>query len=508
MSAMELSSSLTALAAAFPEFQEGDAHSICFNIESGDANVHSTDLVPVWHWQGTYFEFTKDGPVDPKWSEHLSKIADPKGVERAKQFCQTITDPTMRVFYSPGKAKRWGAGLSPTSKTTKADNLLLRRLCKGLTLTAQWSLVELPWEDDTVSRRPLIGNILSRITYPHLTLRRGAILPPIQKDFISGAGSLAWVAGSTLIRKEEDLLPGKACHLIDAVPWFASPVCFTNLQQRAPFMGLLAKLPTCVVTGATAARGSPYSSPLATEVAKSVGFAIADVAATIGICHAASASMRGFEGTMSVDSDFTEGFAQHHGCDAIHFKGSNAVWLHGNGWKVSHGSSYLLEEESSDFSNTAKEACLMACATGENCLAVLANGGPTVASNLARFLYLGKPNRVFTIAGMHTASGGSGASGAFARTKDQLSQAILTLKDLCPSFFDPLIEDTADEIVARLQQKPLILLSATEPTIDTFVMRPDVKNTKMHRGLTDARAVHPYADQCRAAIMSILTSQR
>merc|ERR1719203_2784762 len=99
----------------------------------------------------------------------------------------------------------------------------------------------------------------------------------------------------------------------------------------------------------------------------------------------ASASMRAHDATMSADADLTEGFMSAPGCNAVHFKGSNSVRLHGDLWRMTHGVSYLLEEEEGDFSNHAKEACLMACATHPRSIALCANGGPTVACNLARF---------------------------------------------------------------------------------------------------------------------------
>merc|ERR1712187_319726 len=134
----------------------------------------------------------------------------------------------------------------------------------------------------------------------------------------------------------------------------------------------------------------------------------------------ASASMRANNAAMSADHDFTLGFMEGPGCKAVHFKGSNAVMLHGDLWKMNHGVSYVIEEELEDFSNHAKEAAMIGSSMNTDSFALLANGGPTVAINLTRLLFFCSPHHVFTICGMHSKSGTSGAAGHFKQSKKQM----------------------------------------------------------------------------------------
>merc|ERR1719384_2708707 len=134
----------------------------------------------------------------------------------------------------------------------------------------------------------------------------------------------------------------------------------------------------------------------------------------------ASGSMRAHDEVMSADNDLTAGFVRCSSCEAVHFKGTNSVRLHGDLWRIAHGTTYVLQEEATDFSNHAKEACLMACCTNSGSIALCANGGPTVAGNVARFLGLCRPRNVFTLCGLHAPSGTSGAAASFELSSEQL----------------------------------------------------------------------------------------
>merc|ERR1719210_2693450 len=115
------------------------------------------------------------------------------------------------------------------------------------------------------------------------------------------------------------------------------------------------------MTGATLLPTSAHGSPVSTEVNAAVGQELGAMAPHLKISLMASASMRAHDGAMSADNDLTAGFVRCSGCEAVHFKGTNAVRLHGNLWRIAHGTSYVLQEEANDFSNHAKEACVMAC---------------------------------------------------------------------------------------------------------------------------------------------------
>merc|ERR1711924_465614 len=159
--------------------------------------------------------------------------------------------------------------------------------------------------------------------------------------------------------------------------------------------------------------------------------------------------MRAHRAAMSVDHDFTKGFVDSGGagCNAVHFKGSNAVMLHGDAWKMEHGVSYLIEEALEDFSNHAKEAALVGSAMNTKSIAILANGGPTVAINLTRFLAFCSPERVFTLCGLHGSSGNSGAAGGFNQSKEQLESSISSVGDLAPKVFKQRADAKAASIV-------------------------------------------------------------
>merc|ERR1712232_75263 len=144
-------------------------------------------------------------------------------------------------------------------------------------------------------------------------------------------------------------------------------------------------------------------------------------------------------------------------CHAVHFKGTNAVLLHGDAWRIDHGTTYLLEEGHLDFSNHAKEAALMASCMHTKSLALCANGDPTVACNVARFLQLCSPGRVFTICGMHGPSGRSGAAASFPLSAEQLNHYFGSLRQLAPTFFGNVSVDP-NTIAASLSTRPLRLL--------------------------------------------------
>ena len=63
------------------------------------------------------------------------------------------------------------------------------------------------------------------------------------------------------------------------------------------------------------------------------------------------------------DNDCSQGFVEGggdagRGNNAVHFKGTNFLRLHGDMWAVQHGASYVLEETPVDFTNNVKEVRL------------------------------------------------------------------------------------------------------------------------------------------------------
>merc|ERR1719330_1974915 len=247
-------------------------------------------------------------------------------------------------------------------------------------------------------------------------------------------------------------------------------------------------------------------SPLSKEVNEEVGHELGKIASQLKISLMASASMRAHDGAMSADNDLTAGFVRCADCEAVHFKGSNAVRLHGNLWRIDHGKTYVLQEEPRDFSNHAKEACLMACCANEGSIALCANGGPTVACNVARFLGLCRPQKVFAICGVHASSGMSGAAASFQLSSEQLEGFFTSLVSLAPAFFSGLVKTDVKEIEALLQERPLRLLdvSAEKGCKECeYVLRPCEANSARYPGMAagDRPLIPRYANSAARVIL-------
>merc|ERR1719330_871530 len=249
-------------------------------------------------------------------------------------------------------------------------------------------------------------------------------------------------------------------------------------------------------------------SPLSKEVNEEVGHELGKIASQLKISLMASASMRAHDGAMSADNDLTAGFVRCADCEAVHFKGTNAVRLHGNLWRIPHGTSYVLQEEAMDFSNHAKEACLMAYCANQASIALCANGGPTVACNVARFLGLCRPHKVFTLCGLHAASGLSGAAASFMLSAEQLEDSFRSLVSLAPAFFSGQVKTDATEIEGVLRDKPLRLLGVSAELgceEHQYVLRPGGANPTKFPGMTpsDEPLISTYA----AAVASVIAAE-
>jgi hypothetical protein len=262
------------------------------------------------------------------------------------------------------------------------------------------------------------------------------------------------------------------------------------------------------MTGATVERGNAYASPLSTEIAEHISEKLGR--AGLGVTLMSTGSMRAFPGAMAADYDLTAGFQRHPGNMAVHFKGSNAARLHGDAWRMGQGTTYILEESPEDYSNNAKEATLMASASHPNSIALTANGGPTVASNLVRFLHLCAPNRVFCISGMHAASGQSGAAASFTLSEEKLVEAVQHLMDLAPQFFGSRVNASPAAVARVLGDRPLTLLdvNAGGCVCRQFWLLAGGHNDVASPGLQTSEAVAEYTTQCVQAIAGVLGSER
>eukprot|EP00929_Paragymnodinium_shiwhaense_P112623 TRINITY_DN80888_c0_g1_i1.p1 TRINITY_DN80888_c0_g1~~TRINITY_DN80888_c0_g1_i1.p1 ORF type:complete len:557 (-),score=84.24 TRINITY_DN80888_c0_g1_i1:32-1702(-) len=538
--------SLTALSADFPKLLQEDLNSICFNIRPGDlpataeasygspggkvAHLWTDD--PYFHWQGSYMQLRADSePCNDVHREALASLANVAGFAEVKKFRSQHLSAVEAVFYSPAKAHRFGGDmLGPARRTASgeqqgracyAENILVRR--DGADSKPTWWHIELPMKRDTTVWVPdgdalwtqLPESCLQRITYPAFILDDSSGLPPgccaTPSLYAEACSESAWLDGSSLLRLKSS---GCGGHLVEYVPDSFTALRFVPLQKRDAWLKFVATEATFALTGATLCKGSPFASPLSREVAECVGEQLALQASESSSSSSslprlmASASLRTHSGAMSADNDFTCGFERGPGCRTVSFKGSNAVWLHGNAWVIPHGTAYLLEEALWDFTNHAKEAALMASATNPGSIALLAGGGPTVACNLVRMLMLCSPRRVFAVNGLHSAFGSSGAAGSFGLDKEQLRQAIVSLSALAPSFFEDKAVVTAEQIQAALRERPLLQLNLADNPLDTaceaveFNVQANVPNASKSPGLTEEQrhAVAAYAIKCAQLI--------
>jgi len=502
----DLPDKCTARDQKFPEWDnetgEQDKWSICFNIKPDDMKLRDawqTDAS--FFWQGTYFEMTSEGiPKSSKWSTKLGEIADKDGSKQVEAYVKAKMNKKARAFWSPAKVRRWGKDiLVPESdKTNDSENLLILEDNK-------WSLVEVaPDGKDTLYELPAYMWI--RITYPVFWL----VGPPpagmaaeVYSNYTDDTGSIgcsepAWINGSTVVRTSRN---GLEKRWLTSVPKSFKPIRYIPLALRAKALNEISKVPSCALTGATLMPNTQFASPLSKQIAEALGDKFGRGADTHGIRIMASGSMRGHAQLMSADHDFTYGFCKNPGCQAVHFKGSNIVALHGAAWEINHGITYMIEEEEFDFSNHAKEAALMASLCNGKSISFLANGGPTVAINLSRMLLLCEKNRVFTFTGLHSKGGKSGASGGFSASKEKLQSAVDALNSLSPQFFGERIQKTrsGDEIVAALAEKPLRLLSwdETQGCIEThYTLKPDSPNNNVYPGIFQKNAIEGYAAKC------------
>jgi len=498
----------TALAQTFPDLTEKDNYAICFNLKHEDTKLNDewkTD--PFFHWQGTYFELRPDGkPKGEKWLSKLSEIANENGIVQVETyFSTTLKDQQARVFWSPGKVRRWGKDVlwTKSPKTTTNENLLVL-----------WER-DHKWEHHEVNpegkgtKHDLSKLMLTRITYPSFKLVGP---PPSQccadiycdNDGMKVFSQAAWIDGSTVVRQ------GDGCEgrPISYVPSSFKAIRYVPLSTRASFLAAVSKVPTCALTGATVMPDSHFASPFSTATARKIGQEFGKMAVKHNVRVMSSASMRGHHQLMSADHDFTRGFCENQGCQAVHFKGSNIVALHGEAWEMPHGISYMLEEGKADFSNHAKESALMASLCSPNSTSFLANGGPTVAINLCRMLLLCGKGRVFTFTGLHSKFGKSGASGAFGATKEKLEASIVSMHDLAPEFFKTLqLPMTGDTIVEALKSRPLRLLNwdASQATTEEseYILKPEAPNEDVKPGVPEEH-VAPYASGCAQELCKAL----
>lgn len=498
---------LTAASKDFPVFKD-QRRIICWNLREGDSAGLNLPCDPFFHWQGSYSELSSEGdPVDPVWSAKISEFSSKEGRERVCKFCTSL-QANERAFYAPGKARRWSSGmLGPDGvKPTTAENVLIRRTCDDGQV--QWVMQELPEKGEHPEAIPLSGCVLQRITYHSLLLRSDTLMGEYKSAYVQDGSQAAWLDGSTLIRAACHV-SAERCHVVDKIPMSFAPVRFVPLESRDVFLRCVKSTPTIAITGATLCFGSPFASPLSSKVALTVGKELGKCCKESGIKVMVSASMRAHRSTMSADHDFTLGFTRGSpDCTAVHFKGSNAVMLHGNAWSMSHGVSYIMEEEALDFSNHAKEAALVSSCLHAKSVALLANGGPTVAINLTRFLLLCRARHVFTLCGLHSASGASGAAGSFKQSEEQLMTAIKSAGRLAPNVLGELTEAAAANIIENLSTRPLTLMDLTAEGCCThnFVLKPEGPNLQASPGLAEGQEdlAVAYAKQCAEHILSTI----
>eukprot|EP00931_Biecheleriopsis_adriatica_P092266 TRINITY_DN66088_c0_g1_i1.p1 TRINITY_DN66088_c0_g1~~TRINITY_DN66088_c0_g1_i1.p1 ORF type:complete len:506 (-),score=77.73 TRINITY_DN66088_c0_g1_i1:278-1795(-) len=495
----------------FPAFKDA-RRIICFNLREGDAAELNISYDPFFHWHGSYTEILEDARIaDPVWAEKLPEFSDDQGVQRVLRFCRESLPSNTRVFYSPGKAKRWSPGMfgpdGVVPNTT--ETLLLRTLREDG--TTGWALQELPNDGSCPDPVLLTGQVLSRITYPTLLLARDSAASCCEAVYPDDNSQAAWLDGSTLILKGADN-PSKEglFHTVDGIPESFTAVRFVALDNRDSWLSCVMATPTFAITGATLCPGSPFASPLSVEAAVMIGSELASRSADHGVTLMASASMRAHYKAMSADHDFTLGFEKGSpDCKTVHFKGSNAVMLHGDLWRVAHGVSYVIQEHDMDFSNHAKEAALVSSAMHDRSVALLANGGPTVAVNLTRFLLLCGTGRVFSFCGLHSRSGGSGAAGSFKQSGQQLAEAIVGVGQLAPNVLGERADAAGRDIADNLQKRPLTLLELTDDGCYArkFILQPDQANSIASPGLVDGQdsLADVYAKQCAQAICQSTT---
>jgi len=486
----------TACHEGFPQLAAIDKHAICFNVQEG---VVPSDTDPYFQWQGTYFQLDCDGcPVDESWRDGLKYIAKDEGVELVKEYCSAKTklrDGGDQVYYCPAKVRRWGIKGPDPSKPTNMENLLIKR-------QHQWIHVEVYADEQQQATgkefRIDDKQLLRRITYLFFFCE---LNPGKNADVVYGdqdPSEKAWLWGSSLLR-----LIGtqgeSSLRLLHSIPACFGPVRFVPLSSRKAFMNQVASTPTAVITGATLEKDSQFASQFSTEIGREIGHNLAKHADQTGVKVLINGSMKGHSKTMSADEDFAAGFLRHPGCKVVSVKGLNMVQLHGDAWKVESGVGYVLEEELKDFSNNAKEACICAAVLNSKSIVMAANGGPTVSSNLARFLYLSSPERVFAVNGMHSTGGKSGASGSFKTTADTLDQAVGAMKIFAPDFFKDFLK-TGEALQQELLKKPLTLLDFNVDgdkrcVRDTYTLKHAEENQKVSPGITNKNDVEAYCEE-------------
>jgi len=486
----------TALNCDFPTFLEDDRNALCFNLQRGDVRQNPD---PYFQWQGTYFQLSRDGvPIHKSWRDGLKAIAKDDGVALVVQYCKTMLEDGDEVYYSPAKAKRWGLKGPDPAKPTNMENLLIKR-------RSSWIHVEVSEHQGQANGTQFnIDDVrlLKRITYPFFTVespQRAEAQKVYGKDEPSKA---AWLWGSSLILEK----PAHECsHVLTSIPNMFKPVRFVPLAAREAFMSTVASVPTAVITGATVEKDSKFASPFSTQIGNAIGRHCGKKSNATGVKVMINGSMKGHLETMSADDDFSAGFVSQRGCSAVCVKGLNMVQLHGDAWKVSSGTGYVLEEEEDDFSNHSKEACISAAASNSKSIVMAANGGPTVSVNLARFLVLSSPKRVFAINGMHSEAGKSGASGSFKTTQESLDNAVQSLNKFANIFFEHKVKH-GTALQDELKLKPLTLLDFAETrgkrcTRSEYILEPGKENTKVSPVISLRRRVSPY---CAAAVEIML----
>jgi len=486
---------LTASNQRFPNFIDKDRQAICLNVAPGDIEQEPD---PYFQWQGTYWQVNAEGiPLEQAWTDGLQRNANDEGVKMVKEYCKTmVQDAEDMVFHSPAKSKMWGIQ-GPNSKPTNHENLLIKRSNK------KWFHVELSaGEGGEVmdSEFELQNKLLKRITYPYFFLETKEKGEGCEAEKVYGTfdpSEAAWLWGSSMI-----LLPRegeKKQRMISKLPNNFDAVRHVPMSSRADFMRTLAETPTAVITGATLDKDSEFASKLSSEIAKGIGKNLGMKADKTNVKVCINASMRGHSLTMSADDDFSTGFEEEGG-KVVNVKGSNMVQLHGDAWKVGCGVSYILEEDSSDFSNNAKEACLCAAAKNPGSIVMVANGGQTVSINLVRFLKLSSCG-VFAINGMHGKAGKSGAAGSFKTTPESLNQAVATLKTFGPQLFTDKDVVQGDNLFTELSRKPLTLLDwsaeSKQCNMGTYTLQPGLENKGESPGIEDEGDVDIY---CKTAV--------
>jgi len=119
---------------------------------------------------------------------------------------------------------------------------------------------------------------------------------------------------------------------------------------------------------------------------------------------------------------------------------------------------------------------------------------------------------VFTLTGLHSKGGKSGASGAFPASKEKLESAVDALLNLSPTFFgsNKNVPKGGDAIVAALVSKPLRLLNWDDSkglTETEYTLKPDSPNQDVYPGIFDEKAIKKYAEMCSQEICKELCSQ-